>query len=316
MPIGAQGARFRAYWKEESVEGTPPAGNWDQFPCFSLDLDAKPGLQADSILSSNIRRNAADPYQSVAGVEGTAVVPIDTVHFGKWLNQLLGDPTTTGAGPYVHVFKSGGSTLPTRSIEKAFTGISRYEVSDGVRVNSMEVGIGPDGAAQASFGLLCLNSVNSGSSSAGTPVVTAYTRFHQTQGSITYGGSALAGVTAGTFRFSNGMQPVPTVGSGLGIGGIDFGECTGGGSFTARFASHALEDAARALTAAELSFTLTIDSNTLVDFQFPRVFLEPTSVAVAGPGGISRNYNFIAADDAATVCLLKVTYKNAVASYA
>lgn len=316
MPLGAQGTRFKAYWIEEVTEGTPPGGNWAQFPCFSLDIDATPGLQADSLLSANIRRNAADPYQSIARVEGSAVVPVETVHFGKWMNKLLGDPSTSGSGPYTHVFKSGGSSLPSTSIEKAFPDITRYEVSDGIRVNSMEVGIGPDGAAQATFGLMCLNSVNSGSSGAGTPVVTAFTRFHQTQGSIAYNGSALAGVTAGTIRFSNGMQPLPTVGSGIGIGGIDFGEATGGGNITLRFANHTQETAARALTAVALTFTLTIDSDTYVEFHYPRVFLEPTSAAVSGPGGITRNYNFIAADDASDLSLLRVTIKNAVASYA
>lgn len=316
MPLGAHGARFKAYWIEEVTEGTPPGGNWAQFPCFSLELDATPGLQSDSILSSNIRRNAADPYQTVATGEGTAVVPIETVHFGKWLNKMLGDPTTTGSGPYVHVFKSGGSTLPSTSIEKAFPDITRYEVTDGVRVNSMEVGFGPDGAAQATFGLLCLANVNSGSSGAGTPVVTAYTRFHQTQASISYGGSALAGVTGGTLRFSNGMAATNTVGAGTGIAGVDFGEATGGGSVTTRFANHTLEDAARALTAAEFAFQLTIDSDTLVEFNFPRMFVRPSRVPVSGPGPLTRTYEFIAADDASTVTLLKVTYKNAVASYA
>lgn len=316
MPLGAQGARFKAYWIEEVTEGTPPGGNWAQFPCFSLDIDAAPGLQADSLLSANIRRNAADPFQTVARVEGSAVVPVDTVHFGKWMNKLLGDPSTSGSGPYTHVSKSGGAALPSTSIEKAFPDITRYEVMSGVRVNSMEVGIGPDGAAQATFGLMGLANVNGGSSGAGTPVVTAFTRFHQTQGSIAYNGSALAGVTAGTLRFSNGMQAVATVGSGTGIGGIDFGEATGGGSLTLRFASHTQETAARALTAVSLTFTLTIDSDTYVEFHYPRVFLEPTSAPISGPGGITRNYNFIAADDASDLSLLRVTIKNAVASYA
>jgi hypothetical protein len=52
-----------------------------------------------------------------------------------------------------------------------------------------------------------------------------------------------------------------------------------------------------------------------VEFHYPRVFLEPTGAAVEGPGGISRNYNFIAADDSSDASLLKVTLKNQTASY-
>lgn len=316
MPLGAQGARAKFYWIEEATEGTAPGGNWAQFPAFSLNIGAAPGLQADSVLSANARRNAADPYQSVARVEGAAVVPLESVHFGWWLNLLFGDPSTSGAGPYVHVFKSGGSTLVTRAIEKAFPDAGRYEVATGVRANTLEIGISPDGAAQATIGLLCLAETHAGSSAAGTPVVTTFTRFHQTQGAISYNGSALAGVTAGTFRFSNGMQPVPTVGSALGIGGIDLGECTGGGSITLRFANHTQEAAARALTAVALKQVYTISASVSLELEYPRVFLEPTSVAVEGPGGITRTYNFIAADDSSAASLFTITYENAVTAYA
>ena len=316
MPLGAQGAAARHYWIEEVTEGVAPGGNWAQFPAFSLAIDAVTGLQSDTLLSANARRNAADPFRSVARVEGSARVPIDTVHFGWWLQMLLGDAASSGSTNFTHVFKSGGLSLPSRSIEKAFPDITRFERALGVRANSLEVSIAPDGAAQATIGLMCLSAVHAGSSGAGTPVVTAFTRFHQIQGSISRAGSALAGITGGTIRFSNGMQAVPTVGSGLGIGGIDFGEATGGGSITARFADHTLEAAARAGTPATITFTVTIDANTSVEFHFPRATLEPTSVVVEGPSGLSRSYNFIASDDASDASLLRVTYKNQVAAYA
>lgn len=315
MPLGAQGAAARFYWVQEATDGVAPGGDWAQFPAFLLQVGATPGLQSDTILSANARRNAADPYQSVARVEGSARVPIDTVHFGHWLRMMLGSPTTTGTTNKTHVFKSGGNTLPSRSIEKAFTDINRYERALGVRANSLEVSIAPDGAGQATIGLMCLSETLAASSGAGTPTITTFSRFNQVQGSISRAGAALGGVTGGTIRFSNGMEAVPTVGSALGIGGIDFGECTGGGSITARFADHTLETAARAGTPSSVTFTLTIDANTSVEFHYPRCMLEPTSAAVEGPTGISRTYNFIASDDSTDASLLRVTYKNLVAAY-
>lgn len=315
MPLGAQGAAARFYWMQEVTEGVAPGGNWAQFPAFQLQIGANTGLQSDSILSASARRNAADPYQSVARTEGSARVPIDTVHFGNWLRMLLGAPTTTGTTNRTHVFKSGGSSLPSRSIEKAFTDINRFERALGVYANSLEVSIAPDGAAQANIGLMCLSEALAATSGAGTPVVTPFARFHQVQGSISRGGTALGGITAGSVRYSNGMEAIPTVGSGLGIGGIGFGESTGGGSITARFVDHTLETAARAATAASITFTLTIDANTSVEFHYPRCMLEPTSVAVEGPSGVTRSYNFIASDDTTDASLLRVTYRNTVASY-
>jgi hypothetical protein len=315
MPLGAMGAPARFYWLEETTEGTAPGGNWQQFPAFSLSIGAPTGLQSDSLLSANARRNAADPYQSVARVEGSARVPLDTFHFARWLRLLMGSPTTSGSTNFTHVWKSGGNTLPSRAIEKAYPTISRFEVATGVRANTMEVEIGPDGAAVANIGLMCLAEALAGTTAAGTPVVTSFTRFHRTQGSISRAGSALAGITGGTIRYSNGMQAVPTIGSGLGIGGIDFGEVTGGGNITARFASHDLESAARALTAASITYTLTINANLSIEFHYPRCFLEPTSAAIEGPGGITRSYNFIAADDSSDASLLRVTLKNQTATH-
>jgi hypothetical protein len=315
MSLGAVGSRARFYWKEESVAGTAPAGDWDQFPAFSLRVGTAPSLNADSILSSGTTRDAADPYQGVARVEGQAVVPVDTVHFGKWLQWMMGDATSSGSTNFTHVFKSGAATLTTRAIEKAFLDLTRYEVAAGARANGFEIGVGPDGSAQATVPIMCLSEALAGSSAAGTPVVTAYTRFFATQGSISRAGSALAGVTAGTIRFSNGFTPVPTIGSGTGIGGIDAGESTGGGSITARFASHTLRTASIANTAASISFAYTIDANTSVTFLYPRCFLEPITTAVEGPSGITQQFNFTAAFDASEACLLKVTLKNQVAAY-
>lgn len=317
MPLGAQGAAARFYWAQEVTEGTAPGGNWQQFPAFALNIDAVTGLQMDSLLSANARRNSADPFQTVARVEGSVRVPLDTVHFGRWLSLLLGAPVTTGSAPnYTHTFKSGGNTLPSRSVEKAFPDITRFERALGMRANTMEVAIAPDGAAEASIGLLCLSSALASTSVAGTPVVTTFTRFQRIQGTISRGGSPLGAVTGGSLRYGNGMVAVPTVGSGTGIGGIDFGEATGGGNITARFADHALETAARANTPASITFLMTIDANTSLEFHYPRAFLQPTSVAVDGPGGISRSYDFMAADDATDASLLRVILKNQTASYA
>ena len=40
-------------------------------------------------------------YKTVAG---SVVVPVDLINIGYWLQMLLGDPTTTGADPYTHVY--------------------------------------------------------------------------------------------------------------------------------------------------------------------------------------------------------------------
>lgn len=316
MPVGAQGSAFKLYGKVESVEGTAPTGNWDQFPCFSFGLTATQDLQQDNVLSSGTTRDAGDPLFGLIRVEGSTRVPIETVHFGRWLKLLMGNPTTTGTSNYTHTFKSGATSLPSFSFEKAFPDITRYEVVKGVRANTLQVSMTPDGAAAATIGLMGLSETTGSSSGAGTPVVTGYTRFHNVNGSISKGGSALAAVTAGEFTVTNDMEMVPAIRSDYAMEGIDFGQSGASGTLTLRFKDHTLRTDANNRTAVALAYALTIDANTSVTFNFPRAFLAAQGNPIEGPRGVSQQFRFVAAWDTTAATAVSVVYKNAVASYA
>lgn len=316
MPVGAQGSAFKLYGKVEATEGTAPTGNWDQFPCFSFGLTATQDLQQDNVLSSGTTRDAGDPLFGLIRVEGTTRVPIETVHFGRWLRLLMGSPTTTGTTNYTHTFKSGATSLPSFSFEKAFPDITRYEVVKGVRANTLQVSMTPDGAAAATVGLMGLSETTGSSSGAGTPVVTSYTRFHAVNGSISKGGSALAAVTAGEFTISNDMEMVPAIRSDYAMEGIDFGQSGASGTLTLRFKDHTLRTDANNRTSVALAYALTIDANTSVTFNFPRAFLAAQGNPIEGPRGVSQQFRFVAAWDTTAATAVSVVYKNAVASYA
>lgn len=316
MPVGAQGSAFKLYGKVEATEGTAPTGNWDQFPCFSFGLTATQDLQQDNVLSSGTTRDAGDPLFGLIRVEGTTRVPIETVHFGRWLKLLMGNPTTTGTTNYTHTFKSGSTSLPSFSFEKAFPDITRYEVVKGVRANTLQVSMTPDGAAAATVGLMGLSETTGSSSGAGTPVVTSYTRFHAVNGSISKGGSALAAVTAGEFTISNDMEMVPAIRSDYAMEGIDFGQSGASGTLTLRFKDHTLRTDANNRTSVALAYALTIDANTSVTFNFPRAFLAAQGNPIEGPRGVSQQFRFVAAWDTTAATAVSVVYKNAVASYA
>lgn len=315
MPVGAQGSAFKLYGKVEATEGTAPTGNWDQFPCFSMALTATQDMQQDNVLSSGTTRDAGDPLYGLIRVEGNARVPIETVHFGRWLRLLMGNPTTSGATNFTHTFKTGATSLPSFSFEKAFPDITRYEVAKGVRANTLQVSMAPDGAAAATIGLMGLSEATSASSAAGTPVVTSYNRFHNVNGSITKGGSALAAVTGGEFTITNDMEMVAAIRSDYAMEGIDFGQSSASGTITLRFKDHTLRTDANNRTSVALAYALTIDSNTSVTFNFPRAFLAAQGNPVEGPRGISQSFRFIAAFDSSSATSVSVVYKNQVASY-
>lgn len=315
MPVGAQGAAFKLRMKQETTEGTAATGNYDQVPCLSFGMTPQQDMEQDAVLSSGTTRSKADPVYGLIRVQGEAVIPIDTVHIGRWLKLMLGAPTTTGASDYTHVFKDGSSALPSNSFEKAFPDITRFEMSKGARANTMAVQIAPDGAAQATVGLMALSETPAGTTGAGTPVVTAYERFHRVNGSIDRGGSALAAVTGGSFTITNDMEMVAAVRNDFLMEGIDFGLSGASGELTVRFANHDLRTEALARTAADMRYTLTISATKLLEFRFPRSFLAARGNPIEGPRGISQTVAFAAAYDASQACAVMVTLKNQTATY-
>lgn len=315
MTVGAQGAAFRLYTRQETTPGVAATGNYDQLPCLAFNLTPQQEMSQDAVLSSGTTRSNADPIFGRVQVQGEARVPMDTVHIGRWLRLLLGAPTTTGTTDRTHVFKDGSAALPANSIEKAFPDIARFEMAVGVRANTMQVQMAPDGAAEATIGLMALAETPAGASGAGTPVVTAYERFHRVNGSVARGGSTLAAVTGGDFTITNDMEMVPAIRNDFRMEGIDFGLSGASGTLTLRFLSHALRTDALARTPADLRYTLTISATREIEFRFPRAFLAVQGSPIEGPRGISQSFRFAAAFDAALACAVQVTLRNQVTGY-
>jgi hypothetical protein len=310
------GSQFKLRTKAETTAGTAATGNYDQVPCFAFSVAATQPLESDAVLSATSNRDGGDPNYGAVSVSGDARVPLDTVHIGRWLRLLLGAPTTTGTTDYTHVFRSGSASIPSNSFEKAFPDISRYEMLTGVRANTMAVRMAPDGAAEATFGLLGLSETASGTSGAGTPVVTSFSRFFAVQGSIKRAGSALAAVTAFEMNFTNDMEAVAAIRDDYRMEDIDLGLAGASGTVTVRFSDHDLYTAAAAgQEPAELEALYTIDATTSLSFKFSRAFLARQGRAIEGPRGITQNFRWVAGPDT-TNGVMTVTLENAVASYA
>lgn len=312
----ALGSNFRLRMRPETTPGTLATGNYDQVPCFSLDLSPRQDLQQDAVLSATTNRDSADPYYGLVRVQGQAVVPLDTVHIGRWLRLLLGAPVTTGATNFIHTYQSGSATLPYNSVEKAYTDITRFERVAGVRAGSMSVSLAPDGAAQATIGLMGLAETTAATTGAGTPVVTSFSRFFNVQGSISRAAANLGLVTSAEFEFSNNMEMVPTVRNDYRMEDIEEGLASASGTITMRFPDHAIYDAATATASpASLGIAWTIDANTSITFTFGRTFLSKDGAPIEGPRGISQRFRFIAGPHA-TTGVMQAVLRNTVTSYA
>ncbi len=318
-PQPATGADFKLYFTPEVTEAVMPTGNWTQLACTSFELKGDQKLTQDQVLSANEGRDATEPYlDGVQSVSGSAKVPIDVNQFGHWLKMIFGAPVTTGSGPYVHTWISGDadSTMFSNSFEKAFPLISKFYHPIGVRADGFTITTTPSGASEATIPLMGLiEGVPVAASAAGNPLIgTGLTRFMQMSGQVLLGGTALAGVTAGSINFSNSMKAAITIRGDNRAESLDYGQSTGGASVTLRFTGiEGVDAVAAAATPLSFVYSLTSGVNVLT-FTYPNCYFSPTGPSITTPDAITRDYTAIAANPNG-VPLLTVTLTNTVATY-
>jgi hypothetical protein len=313
----AIGANSKLHMAVEAAYGTPPSGDWRLMPFVSCDLGAEqPFIDADVIgLAPN--RDVAPPFRDVVTVQGQAVVPVDLEFIGDWLRLLLGPPTTSGIGPdYEHVFVSGAAVLPSASIEIAYPDVPNFDVIAGVRADTFEIDFSPSGAATATVGLIGQGSTRSGSSSAGTPTTRGYTAFNKAQGAIKRNGSSLAQITGGSLSFTNGIEVVRTIRNDLRIEGADPGLARATGQVTSRFADTLLLDDATGNAAIELEFEYRISDTRRLTVTLHEAYLALAKTPIQGPAGVQATFDLRAAYNGAAGCMMTVTLRNGVQSYA
>jgi len=315
-----RGADAKLYAKTESTFGTAVSGDYAQLPFFSLDLGATAELVDDPALSATaeVTRDATGVYLGRSTVAGQAVVPVDLESFGVWLRLLFGAPTTTGSSDYVHTWVSGAAALPSMTMEKALSRVSKYSLLTGVKGNSMSIVGGTEQKPRATIGLMAQDETTSGSSGAGTPTFAGMTHFHQKLCSITDDGSAFANVAEFTLNYSNNLEPYYDLNGADTPVAIDEGLASCDGSFRIRVSEDGLDLVADAVaeTAHALVFKYQISSTKLVQFTIHDALLSRPTVGISGPGGTDLSFNWRARYNSSGGEMMEVVLKNQIATYA
>jgi len=298
----------------ETTYGTPPAsGAFHLVPFVSSDLDSAQGLIESNILG--LGRDPTQPYQDVINVDGDIVVPVDLRNMGHWLKCVFGAPTTTGAGPYIHEFKSGGLSLPSLAVELGLPEIPDFPLFAGVRANSLALNFARSGEAQATIGLIGQGETAQTATIAGTPQEVDYTRFSQFQGSVKQGGQALGNVSSAAFNYTNNLERIETIRNDGKIDGVDPGVAALSGNISVRYADTTLMDAARSGTPIDLELAYTIDADHQLVIECHEVYLPKPKRSISGPGGIEASYDYQGAKDALLGNMVTITLINDVESY-
>lgn len=318
----AIGANQRLAFFKESTYGVNPGGTaWLQMPFISLDFGASQNLIDSNVIGIAASRDPADPFYDSINVDGTIEVPLDKVEFGRWLQQLFGNPTTTNvAADYTHVFKSGAAALPSCALEVGSPDLAapQYLLALGVRASTLSLTTAPTGRPQARVGLVGQGATRSGTTvDASLTAPAGYEQFNNFQAALTRNGSALASITAMSLNFSNGIEPLRTIRADQKIDEALPGDTSINGTLTARYADPMLVLAtdSEGTTPVDLRVTYTISATRSIEFRVPRAFLPRAKSRVEGRGGVSVDYQFQGSFDAAQACAFMVTLKNQQVAY-
>lgn len=312
----ARGANALMALAFEETYGAAPASGFSTMSFVSSDLGTSQGLVADDQLGQG--RDPLDPTQDVIDNGGNLTIPVGVEAFGLWLKLLMGAPTTTGTGPYVHSFESGASALPSASIEIGHPDVPFYEMHSGIMANelTLEMQRGKGSKLTASLGLLGQGSATGTSSDAGTPAAVSQERFSHFNGSVSRNNTAIGSVTMAKLTFSNQLEPVEVIRSDGKVLGFDPGVTAVTGELRVRFDSTTLLDQANAGTSCDLDLLWEISAGKSLAIAVPRIFIERPKLPVSGPNGIEQTYSFIAARQSNGDPMMTAALTNALASYA
>lgn len=320
MPT-AQGANAQIIFGEETTFKTMPGTpSGTILPFSSESLGQKTPLGQSNLIRGN--RNPSKPFQMERTVDGTVTTEL-TPLLGTIFKHALGSVTTSGSGPYEHVFKVG--SLPVGLwVEKGFKDISQYFLENGCRINSLGFEFsGRGGVAPLQIQIMGAKQTIGTSSADASPTVLDHDAFQNFSAAIEEGGTTIAIVKDVKFDIVNNLDGGQYFIGGNGERGeIPEGVVAVNGSLTAMFQNMALYNKALNFTESSLKLTLTngtgdgTSGNETLEFLIPELVFEEQVPAVSGPQGVNVTLPFQAFyDNSPEASALQLTLNNAVTTY-
>lgn len=251
---------------------------------------------------------SVDGNKNVAGQIGYEMAPES---IGLLLKNLIGAPTTTGAGaPYSHEFKaasSGANALPIgltfqEDFGTAINAASRYLRIKGCRFNSGTFTFSPSGFQTLQLDVLGADWEQSNTDLDPTPTDNGHTPFEVSNLAVRLGpsGSPLSVCfNQLTLNWSNDLDPDKYCISGGGVrDGLAEGFAIVGGSVTAFFDHEDVLDQILSGTDTELLITLQSGTgvgtagNEKLTISIPSLVFAKTGPTIDGPRGLRLQANF------------------------
>lgn len=299
----------------ETTYGSAPAAGYT----LALNSFGVVGEQAKNIPATLTgTRNPAPPFDGNVNVGGPIVIPIDSTILPYWLAAIFGDPTSTGADPYVHEYKIA-NVMPSFSLESAFTDLAsaRYNQFVGCKVASFAMNLGGDGELVATLNIVGADESLETSSFDGSPTALTLARLQNFQAAITEGGGALANATEVSLNIDFNLDTDNQVIGGAGIlGSLPAGIVAASGTITTLFEDDSLLAKALASTESSLVITVTGSASSIFEIEIQELNYARHSVVYEGDQGLKVVLPFVPFyEDGAEASAVVMRVTNSVASY-
>lgn len=313
--MSSLGRQTTMFAKFQSAFATIPSGNWQPLSCYDNSLVQSQALEDDPLLGRGTH-NGRDPFEPAPGlptVGGGVTVPMCFNEIGWWLKNTFGAPETDASDDpdFVHVFKSGGTTIPPLALMKKIKA-DDWRIIKGAKVNTINVKAEKAGGFPR-FALQALGHSEALASSALAGTQNApftLDRPVAARAIVRWDGVAVGSLQTYDMTYSNGLEPLNFLGGDEFPSDIDPGAATCTGSLGMRYQDQTWEAIARNGTKGELEVEWASVANPttrLITFTMPKARLIPQGVPITGPGAMTASYQFGAeqtVDDPALIVTL------------
>lgn len=221
------------------------------------------------------------------GIEGIHVRPN---YFGHILRAGIGNPVTSGTGPYQHIFTPTADkystlmALPpyTATIEKG----NDVYIHSGGQMNSFTLEQPNDDALMVNTDWIFRDITNGGTSE--TLALEAGSRFLFDHLAVTRDGSPFPFVEEFSFTMENNLETEEVFDQSRVISAVDFGEQSSiNVEMTLTFRNADIYNDFRNNTAVGWLFTWTLNANNALVIDIPQLNIESFSAPIEGPGRLT-----------------------------
>jgi hypothetical protein len=209
MPLQFGRSAFIKY-AEETTYGTPVSATISN-RVTSVSLSRSQERERTTSLSQSAAAFALGTFDGFEQAGGTIEMPVFYKGLGQLIKCAVGGATTTGGGPYTHVYEPS-TTLPSLSIIFQ-RGTGSHEKFEGCLINTMSISCEAGAEASASFEIIAETA--GARDSAITPTFGDGSQmFHHQAGVLAFNG---VDYTVRSFEFSldNKLERVNNLGSKL-----------------------------------------------------------------------------------------------------